>query len=110
MSKLRRILLYNESIKIRHRGLKGDDVRNGMSGLQLEVFNVNGLIVAIEIGTSIQRNGDMRRLRSRDGRNQKRNSKDYGEGEMHPVKLGRASHRKCYRVKGTPNPLRMDPW
>jgi len=53
----------------------------------LEGFKVNGAIAAVYIGTSAQRDGDIRLLRSVGGRNHKRdNGKDCGEREMHLVR------------------------
>jgi hypothetical protein len=67
---------------------RGADVRNGMSCLQLEDFNINGTIATVSIGMFVQRNGDMRLLCSGSGRNQKRdNDEDCGDREMHLVKV-----------------------
>ena len=58
-------------------------MRSGVSRLPLEEFSVDGAIAVVEIGTFVQRDGDTRLLRRGGGRNQKRDSKNCGEREMH---------------------------
>jgi hypothetical protein len=41
---------------------RGNDIRGGMSSLQLEDFNIDGAIAAVDVGVLIQRNGETRLL------------------------------------------------
>ncbi len=63
---------------------RGDDVRSGMICFPLELFEVNGAVAAVYIGTSAQRDSGMRRVGGRN--HNKDHGKDCGEKEMHPVR------------------------